>query len=413
MADRRFTFTEGELAYLEEINRDHDAMLSRYATRDSQAVRERPVMPHYAVIRPPFAYDVDLIIYNPLYNRYTDKTQVFSFYRNDDLTRRALHVQFVSKIARTIGRALRLNLDLIEAIALGHDMGHTPFGHKGETFLSRNYQRGTKQRTGTARYFNHNVHSVRIFRRILATNLTLQTQSGILSHNGEKLYRAYEPSKLDSFGEFAEQFEQCYLQNDYHKKLHPNTLEGCVVRISDMIAYAGRDRQDLYRARLITKEKFEEKRLIGTKNSDIISRVVVNLVKNSIDSPSLNMDQSVYDDLQNLLQENREIIYENEQLNQPYFEIVEPLMQLLYDRLVADVEQRNFRSPIFRHYLNDSIQGNSYRDPESRGITASPDDIVTDFIASMTDDYFIDICRELHLDDARLAGLRYHSYFEV
>ena len=125
MADY-FAFTPGEEAYLNEINRAQESLLSPYAARSEEAVRIRSHTPNFAIIRPPYTYDVDKIIHSPLYNRYSDKTQVFSFYRNDDLSRRALHVQFVSKIAKTIGRALKLNLELIEAITLGHDMGHTP-----------------------------------------------------------------------------------------------------------------------------------------------------------------------------------------------------------------------------------------------------------------------------------------------
>jgi len=407
-----FTFTDSELKYLQSVNEDCDAALSPYAARSTDAVRAVDFTPRYDIIRPPYFYDVDCILHNPLYNRYTDKTQVFSFYRNDDLTRRALHVQFVSKIGRTIGRALKLNLDLIDAIALGHDMGHTPFGHKGELFLSENYQRGTLTRTGQARYFNHNVHSARIFRYILDDDLTLQTLSGILSHNGEKVYKEYAPSRLKDFREFDDILERCYLTRDYHKSLRPNTLEGCVVRISDMIAYAGKDRQDLYKARLITQQKFEETRLIGVKNSDIISNVVVNIIKNSIGCPSLNMDEEVFQDLRALIRENDEVIYKDDQLNEPYYNIVRPLMALLYDHLVEDVENRRISSPVFRHYLDDPQQGGCYFDGESGELTASPDDIVCDFIASMTDDYFIDICRELHLNDPVLDGLKYHEYFE-
>lgn len=407
-----FTFSSEETKYLQKLNDTYEMALSPFATRSADAVRVKAYTPRHSIIRPPFSYDVDCILHNPLYNRYADKTQVFSFYRNDDLTRRALHVQFVSKIARTIGRALRLNLDLIDAIALAHDMGHTPFGHKGETFLSENYQKGTAARNGAPRYFNHNVHSARIFRYILGSNLTLQTLSGVLSHNGEKVCREYTPSPLSDFSEFDSVLEQCYLTNDFHKGLRPNTLEGCVVRISDMIAYAGKDRQDLYKAKLITKKEFEAQRLIGVKNSDIISNLVVNIIKNSIESPSLNMDEEVFLDLKALIDENYAVIYQNDQLNEPYYTVIRPLMELLYQRLIDDVEQKNYTSPVFVHYLNDGIQGNFYRDPELRFITESPDEIVTDFIASMTDDYFVDVCRELHLNDSLLEKLHYYEYFD-
>lgn len=407
-----FVFTQGELQYLDSVNRAWDASLSPYAAKNSDAVRLREQ--RYSIIRPSYAYDVDVILHSPLYNRYTDKTQVFSFYRNDDLTRRALHVQFVSKIARTIGRALRLNLDLIEAIALAHDMGHTPFGHKGEHFLSECYAQATKEDTDTPRYFHHNVHSARIFRYILNGSLTLQTLSGILSHNGEKVYKEYKPSSLSKFEEFDSILERCYSEEGFHKTLRPNTLEGCVVRISDMIAYAGKDRQDLYRARLITQKQFKSERLIGTKNRDIISNLVINIIKNSIDSPSLNMDEAVFRDLESLIKENSDIIYSNEGLNKPYDEIIKPLMKKLYAQLARDVKTRNFESPVFQHYLNDGIQGRCYRKDfnPTGAIVADPNEIVTDFIASMTDDYFIDICRHLHIDDALCEKISYHEYFE-
>lgn len=408
-----FAFTISEEKYLNNINESFDDNLSQYATKNSEFIRIRNKT-RYDIIRPPYSYDIDCIIHNPIYNRYSDKTQVFSFYKNDDLTRRALHVQFVSKIAKTIGRALRLNLDLIEAIALGHDMGHTPFGHKGEEFLSQCYQTGCERYNISKRYFNHNVHSAKIFRYILNSNLTLQTLSGIISHNGEKVSKEYTPSDLSTFSAFDELLENCYTDDKYHKQLHPNTLEGCVVRISDMIAYAGKDRQDLYRAKLITKEKFKEERLIGTKNRDIISNLIINIIKNSIDSPSLNMDQEVFDDLQDLIDENYKIIYGNDELNQPYYGLIQPLMIKLYEQLIYDVEQRDFKSPVFKHYLNDNIQGRCYRKDNcpTGKIVANPNEIVTDFIASMTDDYFIDICKVLHINDTLVDKLKYHEYFD-
>ena len=103
---------------------------------NSAVIRRDPSRDKANLWRPAFVRDTEKIIHLPYYNRYADKTQVFSFYNNDDITRRALHVQLVSRIARSIGAVLGLNLDLIEAIALGHDIGHTPFGHAGERFLS-------------------------------------------------------------------------------------------------------------------------------------------------------------------------------------------------------------------------------------------------------------------------------------
>ena len=134
-----------------------DGAASRMAYDNADVTRRKSVATDSASIwRPPFVHDIDKILHCPFYNRYTDKTQVFSLIKNDDITRRSLHVQLVSRIARTIGAALGLNLDLIEAIALGHDIGHPPFAHSGESYLCELYHKHT------GRFFFHNVHSVRV-----------------------------------------------------------------------------------------------------------------------------------------------------------------------------------------------------------------------------------------------------------
>lgn len=125
----------------------------------------------------------------PYYNRYSDKTQVFSFYRNDDISRRAFHVQLVARIARNICRMLGLNEDLAEAISLGHDIGHTPFGHAGERILNDLYH------GHTGRFFNHNVHSVRVLDQMIHRNISLQTLDGIICHNGELELQEYRPQR--------------------------------------------------------------------------------------------------------------------------------------------------------------------------------------------------------------------------
>ena len=160
-----------------------------------------------ALWRPAFVRDVEKIMHSPYYNRYADKTQVFSFYKNDDISHRALHVQLVSRIARNIGRMLGLDLDLIEAVALGHDIGHTPFGHAGEKFLNESYH------ANTGRYFNHNVHSVRVLDKIFNLNISLQTLDGILCHNGEFECKEYRPSKLDNFKILTQRLKNVILTN--------------------------------------------------------------------------------------------------------------------------------------------------------------------------------------------------------
>lgn len=233
---------------LNELANERDQMenlLSPYACKNKLAIREyKSKLYDNEIIRSQFSIDADKIIHSQFYNRGSDKTQVFSFYKNDDITRRSSHVQLVSRIAKRIGTALRLNLDLIEAIAIGHDIGHTPFGHKGEQYLSELYHEDT------GRYFNHNVHSVRALQRISGCNLTLQTLDGILCHCDEKVNEKYEPQTMLDFEEFNRIFETCYIDQSTIWKLRPCTLEGCVVRISDMIAYLRKDRQDAIRLRI-------------------------------------------------------------------------------------------------------------------------------------------------------------------
>jgi len=382
--DNLFAFSTEQRNELHKLNESYDIQLSPFAVKNETSVRLFKSKNDENIIRPGFSVDVDKIIYHPLYNRYSDKTQVFSFCNNDDITRRALHVQLVSKIARTIGRPLRLNLDLIEAIALGHDIGHTPFGHKGETFLSALYQEfGGK-------YFNHNVHSVRVFKDICPANLTLQTLDGILCHNGEKVYTNYIPNSLNLVRDFEKLHKDCYIDEAKIKGLRPSTLEGCVVRISDILAYIGRDRQDQYKLNLLKGYDFEHNGVLGTTNPKIISNTVLNIIKNSLGQNSISMDTAVYEDLYKLKDENNKI-YRHKDVDGPYDEIIQPMFKELYPALMDDLEKGNTDSVIYRHYLDRDFHMKSYSKLSNSNLKSISADIVTDFIASMTDDYFLDL----------------------
>ena len=200
-----------------------------YRTKDEDAIRRKQDWDRNKLLRPAYVRDCEKIMHTPYYNRYADKTQVFSFYKNDDISRRALHVQLVSRIARNIGTLLGLNVDLIEAIALGHDIGHTPFGHAGERYLSECFQEACGM------YFNHNVHSVRVLDGILNRNVSLQTLDGILCHNGEFAMKEYRPVPMQDFTHFDGKYGQCYTDEKAIGRLIPYTLEACVVRVCDRI----------------------------------------------------------------------------------------------------------------------------------------------------------------------------------
>ncbi len=367
---------------------------------DSRASRRFGNVTPSPVWRPKFAKDIDRILYSPYYNRYTDKTQVFSLVKNDDITRRSLHVQLVSRIARTIGRALNLNLDLIEAIALGHDIGHTPFAHTGEVFLNELYH------SHTGRFFNHNIHSVRVLDKVFSLNLTLQTLVGIAGHNGEIELEEYWPVPMESFEQFDRELEKCYTVPGYANKIQPSTLEGNVVRISDIIAYLGKDRQDAAIIQMIGNTAFPTSD-IGTVNSEIINNLVVNIIENSYGKPYIKLDKKHFQAVQSYKRENYAMIYENEPGRAKLERIAKPMMSQIYEQLLEDLRLERKYSPIFRHHI-DYVNQTPYPRPIPYE-SAEPNQMIVDYIASMTDDYLIDLHHYLFPDSG--YHLEYMGYF--
>jgi len=206
------------------LDRNEKGRLSPWACLSQEAVRREDEVKVQRGHRQDFSLDTDRILHSLSYSRYIDKTQVFYLIKNDHITHRVLHVQLVSKIARTIGRLLSLNEDLIEAIALGHDIGHAPFGHDGERFLS---ELSLKHHMG---HFCHNIQGVRSLEKIerkgKGWNLSLQVLDGILCHDGELHSQALHPvdraqiinslkcarhevGLLINFGESSLKWERC------------------------------------------------------------------------------------------------------------------------------------------------------------------------------------------------------------
>lgn len=382
-----------------EYDKTHRTYIDR-AFPDNMALRRHSNDKPTPVWRPKFAKDIDRILYSPYYNRYTDKTQVFSLLKNDDITRRSLHVQLVSRIARTIGRALHLNLDLIEAIALGHDIGHTPFAHCGEVYLNELYNKHT------GRFFNHNIHSVRVLDQIFPLNLTLQTLSGIAGHNGEIELAEYRPVPMDNFADFERELEKCYTIPGYANKIQPSTLEGNVVRISDIIAYLGKDRQDATNLQMVDNNAFPTS-VIGSINSEIINNLVVNIIENSYGKPYIMLDAEHFRAVQSYKKENYSVIYANEPGRVILKRVVEPMMQEIYEQLLEDLQNDKQDSPIFKHHID---YVNQTRYPRTVPYEKSePNQIIVDYIASMTDDYLIDLHRYLFPDSNYYV--EYTGYF--
>lgn len=382
-------------------------VINPYAFRDEDIVRRNMDHDKANLWRPAFVRDTEKIMNVPFYNRYSDKTQVFSLFRNDDISRRALHVQFVSRIARNIGRLLGLNTDLIEAAALGHDIGHTPFGHAGERKLNEIYF------GHTGRYFNHNVHSVRVLDDICHLNLSLQTLDSIICHNGEMEMKEYRPVSYTSFEEFDRKKEACYVEKSAIKHLIPATLEGCVVRVSDIIAYLGKDRQDALKLGLFEEEPGYSESKIGTTNAEIINNMIVNIVENSYGHDYLKMDDEYFEEFSRAKVENYQFIYGNEKTERDFSTEIAPMFEQIYDRLLRDACSMDENTIFFKHHICyiDEITKYSRRKFNTMDYRDNkPDDMVVDFIAGMTDDYFIDLYEQLFPEsDIRVS---YKGYFE-
>jgi len=353
--------------------------------------------------RPAYVRDCEKILHSPYYNRYADKTQVFSFYKNDDISRRSLHVQLVSRIAKNISSLLGLDINLTEAIALGHDIGHTPFGHAGESCIneiSMEY---------TGRSFMHNLQSVRVLDKIFDYNITLNTLDGILCHNGELPLDKYTPLAYKNFEKFDFMVEECYKDPKASKKLVPATLEGCVVRISDLIAYIGKDRQDAQRAKVITDDSVFSAGSLGRFNASIINNLIVNVVENSYGKNYIRLDKVYYDDLMLAMKENYQQIYLSDSVREVQQKVIKPMFAKVFESLLKEKKTGRNNSVIYRHHINYINKVRSFYNTESYIDTNTPEDIVIDYISSMTDDYFSDLYSYLFPDS---EPINYVSYFD-
>lgn len=363
---------------LKENMYNHEHNLNRFASLSKNAKRLKEEKED---IRPAYFHDIDRIIYSLAYTRYIDKTQVFSLKENDHISKRIIHVQFVSKIAKTIGRALGLNEDLIEAIALGHDLGHVPFGHVGEYILndiSLKYDNT---------YFNHNVQSVRQLMNLEKNgeglNITVQVLDGILCHNGEFLSGEYKP-KNKTVQDFLNDYNNTYHNKETIEHLVPMTLEGCVVRISDIVGYIGRDIEDAIMLGVITKEELphEITGVLGKTNREIINTIVNDIINNSLDKPYLLLSEPVYNALKSLKKFNYEHIYSKANSKEQIAKY-EEMFNFVFDFFLKELDKNNQDSIIYKDFLDNMSDQYKEKNNNTR--------LVIDYIAGMTDDYFVKI----------------------
>ncbi len=373
------------LSLKELLNQREDNFLSPFAVRSVESSRRRPEPRQDTEHRQNFAIDADRILHSKAFTRYIGKTQVFYLIRNDHISHRVIHVQLLSKIARTIGRLLRLNEDLIEAISLGHDIGHPPFGHDGESMLS---EIGRKR--GLSSYL-HNVQGVRFLNKIERNgrgwNLSLQVLDGVLCHNGEVLVRSLGPRRGKTFDDLDREMKAQSDDPDF--PLIPTTLEGCVVRLCDVISYVGRDFEDAIQLNLITREELPPRvrEGLGATNGAMVYTLVDDLIRNSLERDAIGFGARVSGLLGEFLDFNRERIYYNPKIKTER-EKIRRLYENLFEYFLDDLRHEDEDSSIYRDFLKEM-------DAEYR--KRSPEEIVRDFIAGMTDDYFLDQGRMIFL----------------
>lgn len=354
--------------------------LNSLATYSKDAIYERPHKSNAIIGN--FSDDVDKIINTKAYTRYMGKTQVFSMVQNDLITTRGLHVQLVSKIARNIGRALGYNEDLIEAISLGHDLGHTPFGHEGERALN-NITKDFKY------YFKHNAQSVRILRDILDANVSIQVLDGIACHNGEsvrfsdddiKSGNVYKPNLNKKAVDVIKEYQKCFKDPNADKTMVPMTYEGCIMRISDLISYVGRDFEDAIALGLLKRKDLPKdiKETLGGDNIEIVKSLTYDIINNSYGKESINMSKECHEAFEALFDFNYKNIYLNPDAK-PGAQKRDNMFGIMYEKYLNDVRDEVKDSSIWS-FIDSASK-------EYKEITR-PEIMVVDYIAGMTDEYF-------------------------
>ncbi len=357
--------------------------MSPVATLNKNAVRRMDEKKIETEYRQAFSVDADRILHSSAYTRYIDKTQVFYLIKNDHITHRVLHVQLVSKIARTVGRFLGLNEDLIEAIALGHDIGHTPFGHDGERILS-----DICKNNGIG-YFRHSVQSIQFLDKVERNgdgwNLCLQTLDGILCHDGEIHDRKLKPEREKSFEKLEKEVDAKKENPD--TLLIPMTLEGCVVRMTDTISYIGRDIEDAIRLDMIKRSDLpkESVKFLGDSNGTIVFNLVTDIIENSFKNIYIAFSPEISNALKTLKEFNLKHIYMNPKIKK-HLSTIKKLFEILFEKYINDLENENHSSVIFTRFLKDMSE--NYLNNHSK------EEIVRDFVAGMTDQYFLRQCPE-------------------
>lgn len=295
---------EKDLKYIQLLRDTREQNLSPFAFKTANT-RGRLVPEEPGIIRSCFERDMGRIIFSQSFRRLRHKTQVFFNPLNDHICSRIEHVIYVNYISTIIARALNLNVDLVQAIAMGHDVGHAPFGHSGERALDR-----CLSNIDSSLYFEHEQQSLRVFDILEqrngenGLNLSFEVRDGIVSHCGETYDEYFLAPKTDKKIEDI-------VNKGKKNRTAPATLEGCVVRFADKIAYVGRDMEDALRAGFIDSDylSINVKTRLGNTNSEVINTLVGDIIHNSLDKNEIRMSDGAFEAMNEFLNKNVEQIY--------------------------------------------------------------------------------------------------------
>lgn len=327
----------------EQTEEWEENILSQYATLSKNS-KGRKTYEQKCAIRTDFMRDRDRIIHSKSFRRLKHKTQVFIAPEGDHFRTRLTHTLEVSQIARTLARALRLNEDLVEAISLGHDLGHTPFGHTGERVLNNLHPHG----------FEHSKQSIRVVDFLehrenkFGLNLTYEVREGIINHSGTNLSA---------------------------------TLEGQVVKYADRIAYINHDIDDAIRAGIIKKEDLPKDctDILGETHGERINTMIVDIINNSIDKEYILMNEKI-DKATNKL---RDFMFEN-----------------VYFNKSAKSEDKKIEyiiTELFNYYLKNMEKLPKEHLKIYENINSEKEDIICDYVAGMTDRFAVNLFTNIFL----------------
>jgi len=393
------------------IREENERFLAKFASR-SELSKGRLYEEEKCPIRTEFERDHNRILYSVDFRRLRHKTQVFFNAKNDHICTRMEHVLYVGAIAQTISRSLNLNQDLAYAIALGHDLGHAPFGHTGERVLNK-----CVKRIDESLGFEHEIHSLRVVDRLATRrasydwggeaeerlepvdgsptrrkglNLTFETRDGIACHCGE-LYDEY--ALKPDFGKKVSELSGANVANIM--KQSPATLEGCVVRLVDKIAYVGRDIEDALRTGIIGVGDISVDVLneLGFTNGQIINTLVSDIIENSYDRGYIAMSAQKGEALEKLINENIRTIYKSDRIAE-YERAMSNTMEGLFNGLHYSLQKgedalRRAGERVLRLFAE-------YMTEQGYGDADCPAQRILDFVAGMTDNFALQCYEELY-----------------